>query len=93
MIGDLTDFIVLGKFKEKPTKKGVSKTNEFMKKLADEGVKFKHTYWTLGEYDTIGIFEAPDEKAAMKAMLGVSDIAKTTTLAAVPREEATKLID
>ncbi len=84
---------MLGKFKDKPTRKGISKTNEYMKELAGKGVKFKQTYWTLGEYDTIGIFEAPDEKAAMKAMIGVSDMADTTTLVAVSREEAADLID
>lgn len=87
------EFIVLGKFKKKPTKESIAKVNEYMRELAKSGVKFKATYWTLGEYDTIGVFEAPDEKIAMKAMIGVSDAAYTTTLVAVSREEATKLVD
>jgi len=85
-------FIVLGKFKTKPTNESVTATNDFIKNLAKEGVVFKEMYWTLGRYDTIGIFEAPNEKLAMKAMMGVGDIAFTETLAAVSREEASKLI-
>lgn len=85
-------FIVLGKFKTKPTKESVAATDNFIKNLAKEGVVFKGMYWTLGRYDTIGIFEAPNEKLAMKAMMGVADIAYTETLAAVSREEASELI-
>ncbi len=36
--------------------------------------------------------EAPDEKAAMKANIMVSDIVSTETMVAVPREEAIKLV-
>jgi len=86
-------FVVLGKFKKKLTKETVSEVNKYVGELAKEGVKFKGMYWLLGRYDTIGIFEAPDEKAAMKAMLGLGDIAKTETLVAVPREEAAKLLE
>jgi uncharacterized protein with GYD domain len=56
-------------------------------------VKFKAMYWTLGRYDTIGILEALDEKAAMKAMMGVGDVASTETLVAVLREEAARLLE
>jgi len=86
-------FIVLGKFRRKLTKESVGEVNKYIEKLAKEGVKFKAMYWTLGKYDTIGIFEAPDEKAAMKAMNGVSDVAETQTLVAVPREEAARLLE
>jgi len=83
-------FIVLGKFRRKLTKESVGEVNKYIEKLAKEGVKFKSMYWTLGKYDTIGIFEAPDEKAAMN---GVSDVAETQTLVAVPREEAARRLE
>jgi uncharacterized protein with GYD domain len=86
-------FVVLGRFRKQLTKESVNEINKYVEKIAKEGVKFKAMYWLLGRYDTIGIFEAPDEKIAMKAMLGLRYVAKTETLVAVPREEAAKLLE
>ena len=86
-------FVVLGKFHKRLTKESVNAVNKYVGEIAKEGVKFKAMYWLLGRYDTIGIFEAPDEKTAMKAMLGLGDVAKTETLVAVSREEAAKLLE
>ena len=88
-----TLFIVLGKFRRRLSKESVAYVNKYVEKLGKDGVKFKAMYWTLGRYDTIGIFEAPDEKAAMKAMMGVGDVASTETLVAVLREEAARLLE
>ena len=49
-------------------------------------------YWTLGRYDVAVIFEAANEKEALKFSLGVSDIVASETLVAIPREEAIKLL-
>jgi len=92
-MGEEMLFIVLGKFKSKPTKEEVNATNEYVKNLVKEGVVFKAMYWTLGQYDTIGIFEAPNELMAMKAIIGVADIADTETLTVVPRDEIAKTLD
>jgi uncharacterized protein with GYD domain len=92
-MGEEMLFIVLGKFKSKPTKEEVNATNEYVKNLVKEGVVFKAMYWTLGRYDTIGIFEAPNELMAMKAIIGVADIADTETLTVVPRDEIAKTLD
>jgi uncharacterized protein with GYD domain len=50
-------------------------------------------YYTLGRYDVVVIFEAPDEKIAMKMAMSIGDIESTETLVAVPREEAMKLVE
>ncbi len=52
-------------------------------------------YWTLGEYDTIGILEAPNEEAAMTFGLEVSSLGnvRTTTLKAFTEEEIAKVLD
>ncbi len=47
---------------------------------------------TLGRYDAVVIFEAPEEKAAMKESIMMSEPMKTQTLVAVPLEEAIKLV-
>jgi uncharacterized protein with GYD domain len=87
-------FIVLTKFKGKPTKEGVS--NEAPKRLErseSEGVKWLKMYWTLGRYDAVSIIEGKDEKAVMRSLMKFQDVIETETLIAIPREEAVKLID
>ena len=86
-------FISLGKFRKKPTKEAVAEVNRVREKLAKDGVKILSSFWTLGRYDTVVVFEAPDEKTAMKATVGRGDIMATETLVAVPREEALKLVE
>lgn len=86
-------FVVLGRFKTKPTKKSIDAADKYIKGLEKEGVKFKAMHWTLGRYDFVHVFEAPNETAVMKAMIGISDMASTETLVAVPREEALKILE
>lgn len=87
-------FIVLGRFRSKPTKKDVDKATELLKAMEAHGAKFLKIYWTLGRYDTVVIMEAPNEKDAMKASLNFAEFIATETMVAVPREEAIKrLID
>ena len=64
-----------------------------MEKWGEEGVKFLNIYYTLGRYDVIAIFDAPDEKTAMRGLMRLGDIENTETLVTIPREEATKLIE
>ena len=86
-------FIVLGRLKFKPTKKSLESAAKIMKDMEKEGVKFKAMHWTLGRYDIAHIVEAPNEKALMKAMVMISDMASTETLVAITREEALKLVE
>ena len=51
------------------------------------GVKFVRTYFTLGAYDVVSIIEAPDENAAMKYAMATSEVASSTTLVAVGKDE------
>ncbi len=86
-------FISLGKFREKPTK---DMTDEVTKMTVDmakkEGIKILSFYWTLGRYDTVVTMDAPNEKAAMKMNLMVSEFVSTQTMVALPREEAIGLV-
>jgi uncharacterized protein with GYD domain len=86
-------FIVLGKFRKKPRKEDTNASSKMVENLAKEGIVFKAMYWTLGRYDTIGIFEAPSEHIAMKAMLKFADVVDTETLTTVSRDEIIKTLD
>lgn len=50
-------------------------------------VRYLNVYWTLGRYDTVVIFEAPNEKIAMNLALKRADRMEIETLVAVPAEE------
>ncbi|NYT12770.1 MAG: GYD domain-containing protein [Methanomassiliicoccales archaeon] len=86
-------FIMLGKFRSKPTKELIASINKYIEGLAKEGIIFKSMNWTLGRYDFAHVLEAPDEKAMMKALIGKSDVISTETLVAVPKEEISKVLD
>ena len=75
------------------TKEQIAEATKVIERSLKEGVKFLNIYYTLGRYDIVVIFEAPNEKTAMKMAMAVGDIESTETLVAVPREEAIKLVE
>ena len=83
-------FITLIKFRKK-AKYVVEVGNTVMQNLP-AGVKIIGTYWTLGRFDSVWIYEAPSEKEAIKLGISVGEVAQTQTLVAVPRNEALKLL-
>jgi len=81
-------FIALAKFKKNLTKEVIA---ENMKDIEDDmkgEVKYLGIYWTLGKYDTVVMFEAPNEKVAMNVVLKRADRMDIETLVAVPADEA-----
>lgn len=82
-------FISLGKFRKKPSAETSAATNKMLEDLKKMGIKVTGFYWTLGRYDTVLIFEAPNEKEAMKLAINASEIVATETMVAIQREEAT----
>jgi uncharacterized protein with GYD domain len=70
--------------------KDTTKRSDAVKELAKKfGVTAKEFYWTLGSYDVVGIFEAPDD-ASMTALglaIGAGGNVRTQTLRAFSREE------
>jgi len=82
----------LGKFRKKPEKGNVGDTDRMMEEFKAKGVKVLNWYWTLGRYDTVFIFEAANEKEALKMSVDISEWVTTETLVAVPRQEALALL-
>jgi uncharacterized protein with GYD domain len=62
--------------------------------LAPLGVTIKDFYLTLGEYDFMVVVEAPDNKTAAMALigLGVQGNVTTTSMAALTEQEFRNLI-
>ena len=85
-------FISLGKMRKKPDKPLTDNATERMEGFKQKGMKILNWYWTLGRYDVVVVFEAPDEKEALKFNLGFADIVATETMVAIQRQEAVQLL-
>ena len=83
-------FVTLIKFKKKA--KDVAEFGNKIMQNPPDGIKFIGSYWTLGRFDSVWIFEAPSEKEAMKLGIDIGEVAQSQTLVALPREEAVKLL-
>lgn len=59
------------------------------------GGSVKDIYWTLGMYDVVTVFEAPDDETATAAALKVSSLGnvRTTTLRAFSESEIESIIE
>jgi uncharacterized protein with GYD domain len=84
-------FIALVKFKKKP-KDVVSENVKMIEEESKKGIKFLSIDWTLGRYDAVAMFEAPNEKEAMKMAIRRADFLSLETMVAIPAEEARKLV-
>lgn len=83
-------FITLIKFRKK-----ASDVVEVGKKIMESlppGVKIIGTYWTLGRYDAVWVYEGTSEKDAIKLWINAGDVVRTETLVTISREEAMKLL-
>ena len=88
----MATYIVLSTFTDQGVRsaKDTTKRADAVKELAKKfGATAKEIFWTLGRYDVVAIFEAPDD-ASMTALglaLGAAGNVRTQTLRAFSREE------
>ncbi len=65
--------------------------------LAEEkyGVRLGQIYWTVGPYDLVSVFEAPDEQSATAFLLELGSVGnvRSTTLRAYDREEMSGILE
>ena len=82
----LTSFTDQGIRNVKDTTKRADAIREASKKF---GVTVKDIYWTLGSYDTVAIFEAPDDASvtALGLAIGQLGFVRTQTLRAFSQAE------
>lgn len=81
-------FIALAKFKKALSNDVVAENIRDIEADLSNSITYKEIYWTLGKYDTVVIFEAPDEKAAINMALKRLDRMEIDTLVAVPADAA-----
>ena len=85
-------FVSLGKMRKKPSKEMTGDATTMVDQFKKAGINVLNWYWTLGRYDVVIVFEAANEKEALKFSIGASEFVTTETLVAMPREEAIKLL-
>ena len=83
------------------TDKGIQAAKETTQRVADwatrvqsMGVRVKEMYWTLGEYDQVCVFEAPDDETAASVLLAADLLGniRTQTLCAFTASEMKKIL-
>ena len=82
----LTNFTDQGIRNVKDSTKRADAVKEMAKKF---GITAKEFFWTLGSYDVVAIFEAPDDASitALGLAIGAGGNVRTQTLRAFSREE------
>ena len=88
----MATYIVLNSFTDQgiPSVKDSTKRADAVRELAKKfGVTAKEFFWTLGSYDIVAIYDAPDD-ASMTAFglaIGAAGNVRTQTMRAFSREE------
>ena len=83
------------------TDKGIQAAKETTQRVADwaarvqsMGVSIKQMYWTLGQYDQVCVFEAPDDETAASVLLDADILGniRTQTMRAFTPSEMEKVL-
>ncbi|HJU24270.1 MAG TPA: GYD domain-containing protein [Casimicrobiaceae bacterium] len=94
----MSTYIVLSTFTDqgiraiKDTTKRAEQVRELAKKM---GIETRSLYWTIGRYDVVATFEAPNDEAMTALSLAISSkgFVRTQTLRAFSKDEVSGIID
>jgi uncharacterized protein with GYD domain len=91
-------YIVLTRFTEQGIRnvKETTKRSQTFREMAKQLViTVKDLYWTLGEYDSAAIVDAPDEGSvtALGLSVGVQGNVRTQTIRAFTSDEISKILN
>ena len=90
-------YISLVKFTEKgiqDARQTTQRLDAWAAKVQSMGVTIKQMYWTLGEYDQVCIFEAPDDETAASVLLAANLLGniRSQTMRAFTAAEMDKIL-
>src|SRR4026207_1470084 len=93
----MATYISLVQFTDKgiqAAKQTSERVAEWSAKVQSKGVSIKQMYWTLGEYDQVCIFEAPDDETAASVLLAADMLGtlRTRTMRAFTASEMEKIL-
>jgi uncharacterized protein with GYD domain len=93
----MATYIVLSNFTEQGIRsvKDTTKRADAVRELARKmGIDTKSIYWTIGSYDVVATFEAPDDESmtALSLALSSQGNVRTQTLRAFSRDEVTGIL-
>jgi uncharacterized protein with GYD domain len=89
--GSMTTYIMLAHWTDRGMQAvadGPKRMDQAKKMLEDMGGRMQSLYLTMGQYDLVGIFDAPDDAivARFTLMIGQFGNVRTTTMKAFPEE-------
>ena len=78
----------------KDVKQTAERTDGGAKLAEKHGLEFERAYWTVGPYDMIAIFAAPDDEAMSAHLLEICSLGnvRTTMLRAFDEEEMSGIL-
>jgi uncharacterized protein with GYD domain len=94
----MTTYVMLTKWTEKGmvnVRDSPKRLDAAKKALREMGGEFKSVYMTMGDYDLVAIYEAPDDAVAARftLILGMLGNVRTTTLKAFPEAAYREIIN
>jgi uncharacterized protein with GYD domain len=74
---------------------GPRRVDAARKTLEDMGGHFRSLFMTMGQYDLVGIYEAPDDAVAARYILLLSQLGnvRTTSMKAFPEEAFRQIVN
>lgn len=93
----MATYILLATYTEqgiKGIKDTVKRTDAVREMAKKAGLTMKESYWTLGQYDVVAVFDAPDDESMTAFALSVAKLGnvKTQTLRAFSAKEMTSIV-
>jgi uncharacterized protein with GYD domain len=94
----MTTYVMLTKWTEqgmRQVKDSTKRLDLAKKALKDMGGEFKSFFMTMGDYDIVAVYEAPDDAVAARftMMLGMLGNVRTTTLKAFPEAAYREIVN
>lgn len=93
----MATYISLVQFTDKgiqAAKETTERVAEWVAKVESKGVTLIQMYWTLGQYDQVCIFDAPDDETAASVLLAADMLGniRTQTLRAFTASEMQEIL-